>query len=157
MGVEATNSNDNQSIIDSVKASESVTKRGTKIMKPGEEMDKNAFLKILSAELSNQDPTNAKDSTAYVSQMAQFTSIEQLSNLNSNLTFSGASALIGRVVQLNQKDSYGTQIGGLVKGVVRESGVVKINIDVEENGKAITKAYPLDNVIKVEPPTIVRS
>ncbi|MDI9219152.1 flagellar biosynthesis protein FlgD, partial [Clostridium tertium] len=32
------------------------TDRGTQIVKPGQDMDKNAFLTILSAELSNMDP-----------------------------------------------------------------------------------------------------
>lgn len=150
MGVESVNSNNSQSITESAKITAGATNRGTKINKAGEDMDKNAFLKILAAELSNQDPDNAKDSTQYVAQMAQFTSIEQMANLNNNLSFSGATSLIGKVVQLNQKDSYGNQFGGIVKSVIKDSGVVKINVDVEENGKPVTKAFPLDNVISVE-------
>ena len=46
---------------------ERATDRGTKIIKPGEDMDKNAFLKILSAELSNLDPMGDNDSTQYLS------------------------------------------------------------------------------------------
>lgn len=150
MGVESLNSSNNQSITESAKITEGATVRGTKINKAGEDMDKNAFLKILAAELSNQDPENTKDSTQYVAQMAQFTSIEQMSNLNNNLSFTGATSLIGKVVLLNQKDSYGNQFGGLVKSVVKDSGVVKVNVEVEENGEPVTKAFPLDNVITVE-------
>ena len=46
------------------------TDLGTPIVKPGSDLDKNAFLKILAAELANQDPTADVDSTKYVSQLA---------------------------------------------------------------------------------------
>ena len=64
------------------------TSRGTTIVKKGQEMDQNSFLKILSAELTNQDPTTAKDGTEFVAQMAQFASLEQMTNLNSTMAFS---------------------------------------------------------------------
>ena len=54
-------------------------------------LDKNAFLKILVTELSNQDPTQQKDSTQYIAQLAQFSSLEQLTNLNTNTTFAAAT------------------------------------------------------------------
>ena len=39
-------------------------------------LDQNSFLKILMAELTNQDPTSGtSDPTAYISQLAQFTSL----------------------------------------------------------------------------------
>lgn len=72
------------------------TARGTAIVKTGQDMDKNAFFKILAAELSNQDPDNAKDGTEYVSQMAQFSALEQMVNLNSSTKFTGAVSLIDR-------------------------------------------------------------
>jgi len=64
--------------INSVNSASRATDRGTTIVKAGDTLDKNAFLKILAAELTNQDPTNAADSTQYVSQMAQFSSLEQI-------------------------------------------------------------------------------
>ena len=62
------------------------TDRGTQIVKSGEDMDKNAFLTILSAELSNMDPMGDNDSTQYITQMAQFVSMEQMSNLNTTMS-----------------------------------------------------------------------
>ena len=59
------------------------TDRGTKIVpknQNGGAMDKNAFLKILAAQLSHLDPSQNQDSSAYVSQMAQFASMEQMQN-----------------------------------------------------------------------------
>jgi flagellar basal-body rod modification protein FlgD len=49
------------------------------------DLDKNAFLKLLTTQLQNQDPLNPADSTQFTAQLAQFSSLEQLSNINSTL------------------------------------------------------------------------
>ncbi len=51
-----------------------------------ESMGKEAFLKLLITQLQNQDPLNPTDSTEFTAQLAQFSSLEQLSNVNANLT-----------------------------------------------------------------------
>lgn len=43
------------------------------------------FLTLLTAQLRNQDPLNPADSTEFVAQLAQFTSVEQLVNANNKL------------------------------------------------------------------------
>lgn len=48
-------------------------------------LGKEAFLTLLIAQLQNQDPLNPADSTEFTSQLAQFSSLEQLSNINANL------------------------------------------------------------------------
>jgi flagellar basal-body rod modification protein FlgD len=48
-------------------------------------MDKEAFLTLLIAQLQHQDPLNPADSTEFTAQLAQFSSLEQLSNINENL------------------------------------------------------------------------
>jgi flagellar basal-body rod modification protein FlgD len=48
-------------------------------------LDKNAFLKLLTTQLQNQDPLNPTDSTEFTAQLAQFSSLEQLSNVNATL------------------------------------------------------------------------
>ena len=52
---------------------------------PSKELDKDAFLNLLIAQLQNQDPLNPTDSTEFTAQLAQFSSLEQLSNVNENL------------------------------------------------------------------------
>ncbi|MEL7598051.1 MAG: flagellar hook capping FlgD N-terminal domain-containing protein [Clostridiaceae bacterium] len=106
------------------------TRNGTRIVKKGQEMDKNAFLRILTAELTNQDPTNTKDSTAYVSQLAQFSSLEQMANLNNTMSFNSAGNLVGKTVALNSYDDWGHQYGGIVKNVTKNGDEMKLTVNV---------------------------
>ncbi len=47
---------------------------------------KDEFLKMLIAQLKNQDPLNPLDGTAFTAQLAQFSSLEQLQNINTQLS-----------------------------------------------------------------------
>ena len=49
-------------------------------------LGKDEFLKLLTAQLQQQDPTQPMDSTAFVAQLAQFSSLEQMNNVNDTLT-----------------------------------------------------------------------
>lgn len=49
-------------------------------------LDKDAFLKLLTEQLKNQDPTQPMDNTAFIAQLAQFSSLEQMNNVNDTLT-----------------------------------------------------------------------
>lgn len=51
----------------------------------GDTMDKDAFLELMIAQLQNQDPLDPMDGTEYAAQLAQFTSLEQLTNLNDSM------------------------------------------------------------------------
>lgn len=48
-------------------------------------LDKDAFLRLLIAQMQNQDPLNPADNTEFVAQLAQFSSLEQLTQMNTNL------------------------------------------------------------------------
>ena len=48
-------------------------------------MGKDDFLSLLVAQLQNQDPLNPSDSTEFTAQLAQFSSLEQLQNINDTL------------------------------------------------------------------------
>lgn len=49
------------------------------------EMGKDAFLRLLISQLQHQDPLNPADSTEFTAQLAQFSSLEQLSNIHAAL------------------------------------------------------------------------
>lgn len=119
------------------------TERGTRIVKKGQEMDKNSFLRILSAELSNQDPTKAKDGTEFVAQMAQFAALEQMTNLNSTMEFSSSSSLVGKMVALSSYDNKGVQYGGIVKAVFKESGSTYLAVELKDG---TIKDFPADSL-----------
>ena len=75
------------------------------------EMDRDAFLNLLITQLQNQDPLNPTDSTEFTAQLAQFSSLEQLGNVNDNLkqlqdfqasiNNSQAVSLIGKEITAN--------------------------------------------------------
>lgn len=65
-------------------------------------LDKNSFLKLLVTQLSKQDPTNPMNDREFISQMAQFSSLEQMNNVANSmnkLRGSQANGLIGKMVQ----------------------------------------------------------
>ena len=77
-------------------------------------LDYNSFLKLLVAEMKNQDPTSPTDTAKYISELASFSSVEQGVNTNKKLDslmtavqLSQAQSLIGR----NLSDPSGTQLG----------------------------------------------
>jgi len=99
-------------------------------------LDKNAFLRILTTQLSNQDPANAKDNSEYVAQMAQFSSLEQTQNINVTLEklltsqkLTEGTGYIGKSVQIDWQEEIITET---VTGVKVHNGSVFL---VTENGQ----------------------
>jgi flagellar basal-body rod modification protein FlgD len=100
-------------------------------------VDYQSFLKLLVAEMKNQDPTNPMDSTQYVAQLAAFSQVEQSVQINSKLdqllqssSLAQADALIGRIV---------TSADGKTTGKVTEVRLLSDGIvAVLEGGKEIT-------------------
>jgi flagellar basal-body rod modification protein FlgD len=50
-----------------------------------DDVSENEFLQLLVAQIQYQDPTNPTDSTAFVTQLAQFCSLEQLIAIHGDL------------------------------------------------------------------------
>jgi len=84
-------------------------------------LDKNDFLKILITQLTHQDPTQPMDDKAFIAQMAQFSSLEQMTNMSEGLSKvanlvakSQAVALLGNVVEIADG---GQTVSGVVDAV----------------------------------------
>lgn len=125
---------------------QSYTDLGTKIVKSGQELDKNAFLTILAAQLSNLDPTQDIDSTQYVSQLAQFASMEQMTNLNTTMSDYTNRNLVGMGVTVSNTNSQGVKYSGIVAGVTTKNGSGYISMIVNENGSNVYMDFPIENI-----------
>jgi flagellar basal-body rod modification protein FlgD len=110
---------------DMKKAADPVKAQATGSSKLG----KDEFLKLMMAQLSQQDPTQPSDSNAFVAQLAQFTSLEQMQNVNTSLQ----SLLVG------QASENGTSAVNLVgKDVTYKTDKVTL-----EQGKPVTASAKL--------------
>lgn len=125
------------------------TDRGTLIQSPGEDMSKNAFLNILAAELSNLDPSGNNDSTQYVTQMAQFAQMEQLSNLNNTMTGFANNSLVGKGVTLNALDNEGVNYTGIVRSVTSTASGTQISVEVNEDGVNKYKDFNVKDIASI--------
>ncbi|MBU1318115.1 MAG: flagellar hook assembly protein FlgD [candidate division Zixibacteria bacterium] len=87
---------------------------------PNSQLGKDEFLQMLVAQLRYQDPLEPMKDQEFISQLAQFSSLEQMSNMNENLTENlnwnyllsqtinntMATSLLGREVKANGSDVY---------------------------------------------------
>ncbi|MCP4748698.1 MAG: flagellar hook assembly protein FlgD [Desulfobacteraceae bacterium] len=92
-------------------------------------LGKNDFLNLMVAQLQAQDPLNPMDGTAYTAQLAQFSSLEQLQNLNTTLQGVGTSQEIltnSQAVNFIGKDI--TAVGNQFSVNDQESDPLQINL-----------------------------
>jgi flagellar basal-body rod modification protein FlgD len=109
--------------------------------KDGNSLGKDDFLKILITQLKYQDPSQPLQDKEFIAQMAQFTSVEQLSNMASEMkllrqSLGITSDLIGKTVSWQGKDSSGNSVEktGKVDSITFKDGNQFINV----NGETIT-------------------
>ncbi len=62
------------------------------------DLDKDAFLRLLTTQLANQDPLNPIEDREFIAQLAQFSSLEQMQNLNK--TFADNSKEMNEMLKL---------------------------------------------------------
>jgi flagellar basal-body rod modification protein FlgD len=99
-------------------------------------MGKEDFLKLLVAQLAHQDPLAPMENTEFVAQLAQFSSLEQLMGVNSNLG----------LLQVAQTAMTNSQVAGLIGREIEArgdtlnhtSGPEAINFDLSSSAKEVT-------------------
>ena len=109
------------------------------------ELDKEAFLQLLVTQMKYQDPLEPTDNTEYVSQLATFSSLEQMTNLVASSDLNRASQLVGQYVTVKEKnETTGEETikGGKVDYVTVENGKGYLNI-----GDAKYSIDDLDSVV----------
>lgn len=94
-------------------------------------LGKDEFLKILVVQLQNQDPLNPMEDREFISQMAQFSTLEQIQNLNNSIAFNRAYDLVGKniVTEVLSEDGETTNlIVGKVDAVYSSSGEIFLTV-----------------------------
>ncbi|HBS41725.1 MAG TPA: flagellar hook capping protein [Oceanospirillales bacterium] len=120
------------------------------------ELGRNAFLELMVAQLNNQNPLEPQDNQAFVAQLAQFSSVEGLDNLNntaeqmmSEFTSNAAlqaSSLVGQSVIVEGNDTGLLTNGGVVSGYTdlgaSNSDMV---LNIENANGVLLEQIPLGN------------
>lgn len=145
------------------------TENGTPIIERGKENDKDLFLKLLVAQMQNQDPFSPQDPTQYVTQLAQFNSLEQMMSMNDNLealmgaadaifinsAMGSATALIGKNIEayapveegLENSEEEPKKMTGKVEGAHIKNGVIYMNVRDDKTGELVE--IPYGSLLKV--------
>lgn len=114
-------------------------------------VDYQSFLRLLVAQMKNQDPTSPMESTDYVAQLATFSQVEQSVQMNNNLqamlqanTLSQANGLIGRYIET---------MDGKMAGLVKEVQIYSDgSVLVLEDGTRVPMGTPM-TVMETAPPS----
>ncbi len=104
-------------------------------------LDQNDFLKLLVTQIQFQNPMNPKSDTDMAAQMAQFTSLQQATQMSSSLTMLQANSLVGSTVQVQAGGKNAES--GTVSGILLDGGTPKILV----NGKV----FNLSQITSVMP------
>lgn len=99
------------------------------------ELDKNAFLSLLITQMQYQDPLNPVEDKEFLAQMAQFTALEQMQNMNVTLKEQHANSLVGKYVVAENYDDTTRQteiIEGRVEGMVNKNSEMYLIIGDKE-------------------------
>jgi len=110
---------------------------GVSVNQIGKSLGKDDFLKLLVAELKNQNPMDQTDNKQFIAEMAQFSSIEQLTNLQTGIDrltmfmesmalgvqLSEGSGLIGKEVTGIEPNT-GKTVTGIISSVRMDNGKV---------------------------------
>lgn len=93
-------------------------------------LDKEAFLQLLVAQMKYQDPLEPTSNTEYISQLATFSSLEEMQNMRASMETAQATSLVGKTVIMaitnNGETNY---VSGRVDQVRKEGSKTYLSID----------------------------
>ena len=103
------------------------------------------FLNLLVAEMTNQDPMSPMSNTDFVEQMAQFTSLQTMQDLNYYSTASFAASLVGKTVTMASVSASGEM-------QVETGPVQAINLNGKEfEIRVNNKIFTIKNLMEIAP------
>ncbi len=102
------------------------------------------FLALMVEQMKNQDFMNPTDNSEYISQMAQFSNVQQMQQMSYYTNATYATSLVGKTVTMAKTDA---STGDAVKetGVVSSVKLNGTDFDIIVNGKT----YSLKNIMEV--------
>ncbi len=119
--------------------------------KPTQELDKNAFMQILVNQLRYQNPMKPKDSSTFINQMVQLSTMEQMANLTANMEkmlqsneFNRAVSLIGH--QVTVLNTNGEPMEGTIEKVSMADGEPRLVVNNSE--------YSLGQLVYISKPPV---
>ena len=97
------------------------------------------FLNLLITQLQNQNPLEPVDQQEFLGQLAQFSTLEGIENLNANFDqmlklseLTQGAGLLGKDALLTTADENGTPRSGIIESVRVEEGEVLLKINDED-------------------------
>ena len=108
----------------------------------GSQLGEDAFLKLLTTQLRNQDPLHPMDDTQSIAQLAQFSSVQAVTELKdafasfqSNFSVMQSAGLLGKTVSAQSTDAKGnvTTVSGTVKTISVINGLPEFTL-VDKSG-----------------------
>ena len=111
-------------------------------------LNQNDFLKLMTAQMQNQDPFNPVDNTQMVAQMAQFSSLAGITEMSTTMksiadklnitSASDALSYVGKTVLTEGTTAYGRSSGGLAGSVELAGAASDVNVTISDaNGVAL--------------------
>ncbi len=99
----------------------------------GSNLGKDDFLRLLTTQLQHQDPMNPQNDMAFIGQMAQFSALEQTTNMASSLERYGTSQQVAQSIglighEVDAEDAAGAKLTGKVDSVNIAAGSIVINV-----------------------------
>jgi flagellar basal-body rod modification protein FlgD len=123
------------------------TNTGASMTAATKSMGKDDFLKLLLAQLQNQDPTAPTDNTQFVAQLAQFSSLEQAEQTNSTLESlllaqasanqTSAASFIGKSVLFKSTGVTLGSSGATILGTLNQNASTVTATIQDANGKTV--------------------
>ncbi len=111
------------------------------------------FLTLMTAQLKNQDPFNPTDNTQMIAQMAQFSSVAGISQMNATLTgiaaklgatsTTDAMAYVGKTVLTAGDTAYARASGGIAGAVELGADATNVDVTISDGSGNVLKTLSL--------------